>query len=132
MNNSMLSIYANKIKRFYDRGLSKEEVATSLTKEKDYYEQALFEVNERKEMIENIQTLEELYSEDTLGFNDDFKTFEDFKANVKEDLSTLKSSCLEQEEYHVCDYYNNPKDIMCTRWEVENRIYAIEYHLSKL
>ena len=132
MNGSMLSIYATKIKRFYDKGYSQEEVKTSLVKEKDYYEVALFESNERKSMIENIKTLEELYNEDTLGFNGEFKTFEEFKANIMDDLATLKKGCLEEEEYHLCDYYNNPKDVMCTRWEVENRIYAIEHCLANL
>lgn len=130
MNNAMLSIYSNKIKKFYDKGFSKEEVKNELEQEKNYYENALFEVNERKQMIEDLSNLKELYNEDTLGFNGDFKSFEEFKEHMGEDsLKTLKESCIESEDYHVCDFYGNPKDIMCTRWEVEQRIYAIEHHL---
>ena len=132
MNNAMLSIYSNKVKKFYDRGFSKEEVKIELEQEKEYYENALYEVNKKKNEVESLTTLEEVFNHDGLGFKQEFGTFGEFVKNLGNDLAPILNGCLENMDYHVCSYYSNPKDTMCTRWEVEQRIYALENQLMNL
>ena len=132
MNNAMLSIYSNKVKKFYDRGFSKEEVKIELEQEKEYYENALYEVNKKKNEVESLTTLEEVFNHDGLGFKQEFGTFGEFVKNLGNDLAPILNGCLENMDYHVCSYYSNPKDTMCTRWEVEQRIYVLENQLMNL
>ena len=129
MKNAMLSNYSNKIQKFYDKGFTKAEVKVKLEEEKEYYENALFKVNERKKEIESFTTLEDIYNYIPLGYKKDFSTVESFKAcmqNCGETFDSLISSMMEDLDYQVCDYYNYPSDIMCNRWEVEQRIQVIE------
>ena len=132
MNNAMLSIYSNKVKKFYDRGFSKEEVKIELEQEKEHYENALYEVNKKKKEVESLATLEEVFNYDELGFKQEFGTFGEFVKNLGNDLAPILNGCLESMDYRVCSFYPNPKDTMCTRWEVEQRIYAIENQLMSL
>lgn len=132
MNNAMLSNYSNKIQKFYDKGFTKAEVKVKLEEEKEYYENALFKVNERKKEIESFMTLQDIYNYVPLGYKEEFSTLESFEECMRENgesFDSLISGMMEDLEYQVCDYYNYPSDIMCNRWEVEQRIQVIEHKL---
>ena len=135
MTNAMFQIYGNKIKKFYEIGFSKQEVKQELSKEMNYYEQALYEVRAKQNKVQSFTSFEDLYNYDEFGYKHEFKTYQEFMKHLQacnSSFNNLLEEHLENLDYRVCHLYTNKNTTMCTRWEIENRIECLEKHLMSI